>query len=213
MKDYYKLDDKFILNYKVKKDNIIIKFTNGQKWIASKDNANLVNLIMEKQVKKMDKGSLTKDENKIIKKTFLLVSLTVIGILLALVFSFSNILISYMFGFASFVGGIFICQNISKLSEINDSIKNIEFIENEELINEELKKEDVLINSPRKVKKIVSKRKDEPAFDINNIEKLSYDELKELLKVIENVKNLTSNEEIIEEDLVKRKELTMKKPN
>ena len=212
MKDYYKLDDKFILNYKVKKDKIIIKFTNGEKLIGTKNNIELVNLIMKQQVKKLDKESLIKDENKLVKKTLLLTNLLVLGILLDLVFSFTNILISCMISFVSIASGIFIYDNISKLFEINDSLKNIEFIENEKIINEELKKEDVLINSPRKVKKIVSKRKDESAFDINNIEKLSSNELKELLRVIENFKYITSNDEI-KEELEKEKQLTMKKPN
>ena len=212
MKDYYKLDKNFILNYKVKKDNIIINFSNGEKWIADKNNTNIVNLIMKKQVKKMNKENLINEKNKTIRKNVLLTSLTVLGVLLALVFSFSNVLISYMFALISFVGGIFVCENIPKLSEINDGLKNIEFIENEELINEELKKEDVLINSPRKVKKIVSKRKEEPAFDINNIDKLSSNELKELLKVIENVKSFTSDEEN-KEELDKGRQLIMKKPN
>jgi len=118
MKDYYKNDEKFILNYEIKKNKIIIKFSNGEKWIGTKDNIDLVKSIMKMQVKEFDKTGLIKDEKKVKKLNYILTLFTVVGVFATLTVSLSNLLIALIIGVISLAGMAAVSDNISKLLEI-----------------------------------------------------------------------------------------------
>lgn len=198
MKDYYKSNEDFILGYKIRKKDIKVKFSNGKKIKVAKENKENIDLIMKKQIEHLSINELEKEENKLIKWIVFFGFCTILCVLAALACSFKSMVYCLISSGFSIVSGILVCNNISKSSKINDTIKNLEYIENEKKLNTEIEKTNVLNNCPRKAKKIVTKSKNKK-FDINSINKLSYKQLKELLEIINKIDYLTDTNEKQEE--------------
>ena len=205
MKDYYKNDENFILGYKIRKKNIVVKFSNGKKIKVDKSEKEKIDLIMKKQIENYSKQDLEKEENKVYKLIVFFGVCLILGLLATFAFSFKSIIYCFISGGFSIASGVAACNNLYKSSKIYNIMKNVEYVSNEEEINEEIKKGDLLNNCPRKAKKVVLKSQAK-RFDINSIDKLSYKELKELLEVIQKINYLNNSNETKEEE--KRLQLT-----
>ena len=208
MKDYSNgKDENFILNYKEKGDKIIINIANSLFKKLVIDNTDLNK---NKIIYKMRKQILEQDEEKMndmYEKRAVMAccsSLFALFCIFPLFFITETLtLIVFEILFASSL--TLAITSVIKYIRAEDYIKNKEYIKNEEEINKSIKEnKDVLENTNKKVKNIALQN-EEPKFDLNSIDKLSYNELKQLL---ENIKRL---DEFEFEHIEKEKQIELKK--
>lgn len=196
MKDYtFNNEDKkmFILSYKIKKDNIIIKLASKEKYIIPYSIEN------EQKILERMKEQITENvdfERKSIKEYIVLVLITIAlglgtmliaGKLLPGLIANPSIktLLSNM---PTFVVALITLTSLvfteSTKSILKDFRKNKLYLEKEEELNNKVKdNQNILSNVSNKTKKMVeSTPEDKEVFDINKIDKISLKDLKQLLE-------------------------------
>lgn len=195
MKDY-ELDKKkkglFILNYEVKDNKIIVNYANGDSVSIDKTEENIK--ILDKSMR--EQVNLSDNFYKKCEKSLSIYSiasvLAFIASLLSIgVFYFNpsgftlihQILLGLGMGVTLASGG----AAVINLNKIKDVIKNKEFLEIENKLNEKVKEnENMLYNTHRVTKNIVSKSNDrEVVFTINNIDKVPFSDLDRIMSNIE----------------------------
>ena len=190
MKDYSNgKDENFILNYEEKGDKIIINFASSlfKKLTIDNTEGNKNKIIdkMRKQILEQDESKMQNIFEKMDVFSIISAIITIVC-LFPLAFSQTGIQVA-IFGTITAFSATFAITNFIKYKKAEDFMKNKEYIRNEEEINKNIKENKyVLENTNKKVKNIVL-QSNEPKFDLNSIDKLSYNELKQLL---ENIKRL-----------------------
>jgi len=208
MKDYSNgKDENFVLNYKEKGDKIIINFANSlfKRLVIDNTEAN-----KNKITDKMRKQILEQDETKmndLYEKRAVMACCSALFALCCVfpLFFLTDTLTLILFEVLFASSLTLTTTSIIKYIKAEDFLKNKEYIRNEEKINKSIKEnKDVLENTNKKVKNIALQN-EKPKFDLNSIDKLNYNELKELL---ENIKRLDEFEfEHIEKDKQLKKHL------
>lgn len=193
MKDYTNnIEDakKFILNFKENKDDIIVYLASKEEYQIPNtiENKNRLLDIMENQLKDYEDDNLLMEANSL--KTTGDVAKIMFLILLAL-FIFVPALTNV---FVATVITLIGCFNIIKdkqlckiLKIIDEKEKNRYFIDNKIEINEWLKNNNIRKNVSKKVDNVIKNelKKDNTNLDINNIDKLSINDLKRIKNIIE----------------------------
>lgn len=195
MKDYsvYKEDEKhFIRKYKIKNNKIHLKmggFYNGVMPYTHKNEENILRK-MQKQVQ--NSKEYIKEEKKNFSKTFtililniiLYIAIVLINSVAILPFSFLNDVIAYLSSITLF-GDILCVINMAKInSNLKDLEKNKEFYLNQKEINTALGlyRRKALAKTRKKTKKIIQEiLENHQELDLNNTDKIKYEELKKIL--------------------------------
>jgi len=196
MKDYTFGNDKdFILNYKIKDGIIIVNYSDDVKAIKySKEIEEDLLKTMNIQRKNTYYSSLRKSDLKHNKSSFKFFSvLTIILLFAAICVAFVPVLMTLFIGMSFITAMISIGCGINtfkikkELKEVElDRAKNNLFIKNELLLNEKIKDNVVYESSSEMIRNLTDKTsKDKKVFDLNKIDKLSLEDLKELLENIE----------------------------
>lgn len=198
MKDYtINNEDKkmFILSYKVKKDNIIVKLASNEKYIipyTEENEGKILDRMREQITENVD------FERRSIKEYILLLLLTIalgVGTLIISAKFLPNLITHPSiktilaniptFGAAAItaISGIF---TISTAEILKDFRKNKLYLEKEEELNDKVKEnQNILSNVSNKTRKMVeSTPEDKEVFDINKMNKVSLQDLKQLLENI-----------------------------
>ena len=216
----------FILNYEIKNGQIIINFASKEKLEVpyTEENEKKIKEKMEAQVRNAGANSIKhKCEKYLDDKVWLAILLL---ILITIAFMFTIAIIS-TYGFTNIYTiamilidlavstGTFYCSHkfYKYESIIRDFEKNELFIENKDLLNEIVKSNPyVLVNSKVSEKtreRIKSAEDDKPVFNINNIDNMSLEDLREIVASIKFIQNLgiDSNCHETEHPKAKRKKI------
>lgn len=193
MKDYT-LDklaqEKFIKNYKVKNDKIIINLASKEKYVIpyTKENEEKVLTKMEEQVNNARIKPIG-----IINK--FLVGVSYGALALALYLSIVETAILYFvvaFGLSSF----FTYQLISNQVKVKDLEKQRFFLDNRKLINDNIKKSpNMTLGLDKKIVTQIEHSDEQKIFDINLIDSYSLDDLKKLKRNILRFEEFSFDEE------------------
>jgi len=195
MKDY-ELDKKkkglFILNYEIKGDKIVVHYANGDSVSIDKteENIKILDKSMREQVNLSD-NFYKKCEKSLSLYSIASVLAGIASILSIGVFYFNPSAFSLFHQIALGLGiGVTLASGgaaVINLNKIKDVIKNKEFLEIENKLNEKVKEnENMLYNTHRVTKNIVSKSYDrEIVFTINNIDKVPFSDLDRIMSNIE----------------------------
>lgn len=178
--------DEYILNYKVKKDYIIIHYASGytRKSIYSKSNEEKLISTMKEQLKNKDCNDFIKNVKK--ENEMLLKNLCGLLCVLSNAILFMSFLFTSKYFFLGFllaaILGYSANKKIKRQKAYNAVKKRNYYLENEELFNEENKKDlakkELLCNNMPEKSTMKTRRR----YNINNVEKATYKELKELVK-------------------------------
>ncbi len=217
MKDYSKYvsnidKDTFILNYKIKDYNIIIKYANKtkQKLRLTKDIKIKLNNIMLDNFYKLDKNIIKILNNNLkIEKHYLLLYLIIFILSLT-----CNIILTKIMLIISSLLTINTLKNIYNIHILKQDInKNIIYFNIEELDKNKILDENKEINKNLKIsnktKKIINKKiiDKDSIIDINSIDNMSLKDLKKILiflkqKII--FENFHTNDSVLEaEEIIK----------
>ena len=193
MKDYT-LDklaqEKFIKNYKVKNDKIIINLASKEKYVIpyTKENEEKVLTKMEEQVNNARIKPIG-----IINK--FLVGVSYGALALALYLSIVETAILYFvvaFGLSSF----FTYQLVSNQVKVKDLEKQRFFLDNRKLINDNIKKSpNMTLGLDKKIVTQIERSDEQKIFDINLIDSYSLDDLKKLKRNILRFEEFSFDEE------------------
>ena len=193
MKDYT-LDklaqEKFIKNYKVKNDKIIINLASKEKYVIpyTKENEEKVLTKMEEQVNNARIKPIG-----IINK--FLVGVSYGALALALYLSIVETAILYFvvaFGLSSF----FTYQLVSNQIKVKDLEKQRFFLDNRKLINDNIKKSpNMTLGLDKKIVTQIERSDEQKIFDINLIDSYSLDDLKKLKRNILRFEEFSFDEE------------------
>ena len=193
MKDYT-LDklaqEKFIKNYKVKNDKIIINLASKEKYVIpyTKENEEKVLTKMEEQVNNARIKPIG-----IINK--FLVGVSYGALALALYLSIVETAILYFvvaFGLSSF----FTYQLVSNQVKVKDLEKQSFFLDNRKLINDNIKKSpNMTLGLDKKIVTQIEHSDEQKIFDINLIDSYSLDDLKKLKRNILRFEEFSFDEE------------------
>ena len=193
MKDYT-LDklaqEKFIKNYKVKNDKIIINLASKEKYVIpyTKENEEKVLTKMEEQVNNARIKPIG-----IINK--FLVGVSYGALALALYLSIVETAILYFvvaFGLSSF----FTYQLVSNQVKVKDLEKQRFFLDNRKLINDNIKKSpNMTLGLDKKIVTQIEHSDEQKIFDINLIDSYSLDDLKKLKRNILRFEEFSFDEE------------------
>ena len=193
MKDYT-LDklaqEKFIKNYKVKNDKIIINLASKEKYVIpyTKENEEKVLTKMEEQVNNARIKPIG-----IINK--FLVGVSYGALALALYLSIVETAILYFvvaFGLSSF----FTYQLVSNQVKVKDLEKQRFFLDNRKLINDNVKKSpNMTLGLDKKIVTQIEHSDEQKIFDINLIDSYSLDDLKKLKRNILRFEEFSFDEE------------------
>ena len=193
MKDYT-LDklaqEKFIKNYKVKNDKIIINLASKEKYVIpyTKENEEKVLTKMEEQVNNARIKPIG-----IINK--FLVGVSYGALALALYLSIVETAILYFvvaFGLSSF----FTYQLVSNQIKVKDLEKQRFFLDNRKLINDNIKKSpNMTLGLDKKIVTQIEHSDEQKIFDINLIDSYSLDDLKKLKRNILRFEEFSFDEE------------------
>lgn len=193
MKDYT-LDklaqEKFIKNYKVKNDKIIINLASKEKYVIpyTKENEEKVLTKMEEQVNNARIKPIG-----IINK--FLVGVSYGALALALYLSIVETAILYFvvaFGLSSF----FTYQLVSNQVKVKDLEKQRFFLDNRKLINDNVKKSpNMTLGLDKKIVTQIERSDEQKIFDINLIDSYSLDDLKKLKRNILRFEEFSFDEE------------------
>jgi len=196
MKDYTFGNDKdFILNYEVRDTIIIVNYSGYTNTIQySKEAEEKLLKTMNNQRKNTYYSSLKNSDLKYNKVNFKFFGkLTIILLFSAVCLEFLPILMFFFLGM-SFITGTISFGSAINIFKIKKEIKEVEldreknnlFIKNELLLNEKIKDNVVYESSSEMIRNLTDKTsKDKKVFDLNKIDKLSLEDLKELLENIE----------------------------
>lgn len=193
MKDYT-LDklaqEKFIKNYKVKNDKIIINLASKEKYVIpyTKENEEKVLTKMEEQVNNARIKPIG-----IINK--FLVGVSYGALALALYLSIVETAILYFvvaFGLSSF----FTYQLVGNQIKVKDLEKQRFFLDNRKLINDNIKKSpNMTLGLDKKIVTQIERSDEQKIFDINLIDSYSLDDLKKLKRNILRFEEFSFDEE------------------
>ena len=210
--NYYKVTkipkNKYILCYEIKKDIIIIKLANNEKYVV-KNTVSNENKILERMNKQ---ASLVLEKRKI-KKLGDYIYIYGLGIIILSIFGYKTV-----FGISSLINGIISIGNVlftmfsmafiiytlillRCFNKINQDLKKIKlYCETKELLNNNIKKSSINVFNKvsfRTIKQISDKHIDEEPFTINSINKMSLRDLQTLKDNIEREKDFGLEEEPI----------------
>lgn len=214
MKDYttdIESRKKFITKFEQTGKDIKIYLGDGNTHFIPNTEENITKLIniMKEQSSKFDKSALSMRK---IKNTILSIVILILSLFLYKIFSLPNSLIPPTIGpiptafLPLIVSAYELIKNRQIDKIIEDDEKNKYFLKNEAEINEWLKKENVKVNSPKKVSKIIrSSKENGNILNINNIDSLSLVELERLKDIIEVEKNGNFNQYEKPKSLTKNK--------
>lgn len=199
MKDYsvgLEEQKKFILGFREKKDNIIVKFANSVKNIIPNNKSNKQKLL-DKMKKQVDNSGNFEVDKKIQRKEYIkcakflvipTIAFLILGIALFASVSTSVGFISLM---CAALSGSALTGMIINILHINsllaDLDRNRNFIKIEDTLNNTVRKNvNILSNTSSKTKKMVaSTSDDEPIFDINSFNNVPYRDLTQIMENIE----------------------------
>lgn len=219
--DYYKITkipkNKYILGYEIKKDIIIMKLANNEKYVV-KNTANNENKILER----MNKQAYSVVNNKKNKRLFeyiLVYGLGITGICIFgyQAFSYISSLINGMISLRNIAFTIFSIISMGYITTVlncinreDNDLKKIKlYCETKELLNNNIKKSSINVFNKvsfRTIKQISDKHMDEEPFTINSINKMSLKDLQTLKINIERAKEFDLEEEpIVYKTKAKRK--------
>lgn len=186
-----KKEKDIILDYQIKGNKIIINFDKtkfgSRKFVVdkTKENERIIINRMTEQVKELDEDKTKKKYDK--WSNILIYSLTSSCLLTSVTlacFAFSITSLPFVALTAASYALFF--KSISTTAKLDKKMLGIAYVKNEEKINDSIaENENILASAPKKVQHAANMHVDEPAFDINTINQLNYDDLKQLLEVIE----------------------------
>lgn len=199
MKDYsLNLEDSktFVLNYTIKGNEITVNLANGENYVIPYTTENEVKLLerMKIQVLQSDQFMIKQEKrfSKSWKWAIWDVSILALNVFSIITFASrynvlptegSGMCISwFVFDVAYRINSM-----IDSKKNINDINKNRMLLNNEERLNEKVKENyNILAHTDKKTKEIVhSTPVDQPVFTLNSIDKIKYEELKQILKNID----------------------------
>lgn len=198
MKDYLNgKDENFILNFEEKDSKIIINFAHKlfrkNKLVVDKTKTNKDTILntMANQVGSIRLDEMLKEE-KDVKACLVFYGVVFPFFLFFLILSIVNLGIIAIGSFSFLSSFVLIngIRNICKYIKIKDYLKSSMFLNSQEKINNALKEHDSLMidNMKEKVAKVIYDKSDRQ-LNINNIDKLSYSELKQLLDAIKKMES------------------------
>lgn len=196
MKDYTMNKEEknmFILNYKIKKNNIIIRLASKEKYIVpyTEENEKIILDRMKEQVTE------NIDFEKEASKEYIILTLFTIALAFTTVLLMGKYLPSLIShptlktlisNIPSFIGlgltSISALFSVSAQETLEDFRKNKLYLNKEEELNEKINNnQNLLSNVSTKTKKMVeTATEDKPVFDINKIDKVTLKDLKQLLE-------------------------------
>ena len=216
----------FILNYTIKKSDIIVKYASGDTVTIpyTVENENKLRQLMRKQV---ENTSVKKINKKFISPNIS----TVISAILVIVSFLINVptVATYaLVGLSScgLLGSAIRARKIKKIK--NDYLKSCEFLENKNQINENIDIKSITNNVSKKTVKQIKKAKVEAntynkveTLDLNQIDKMSIKDLRKILLNLRRIQEFNfdcSNasgkfEDIEEESFQKQLELPLVQNN
>lgn len=195
MKNYsLNLEDSktFVLNYTVKDNQITVNLANGENYVIPYTTENEVKLLkrMKTQVLQSDKF-MSKQEKRFSeswKEAIGSVSMIALSVIfLATGTSMVPIISGICVGWFVLDSGYRIYSMVDSKRNIKDINKNKMLLNNEERLNEKVKEnQNVLAHTDEKTRKIVhSTPVEQPVFTLNSIDKIKYEELKQILENID----------------------------
>lgn len=192
MKDY-SLDSEdsktFVLNYIVKDNQIIVHFADKKNYVIPYTIENEAKLLNKMKTQVLQSNQFIEQQEERFSKLRAITAM-LFGTTLPLVSTFASG-ISIISGIVVVLSVLCIGCNICNMIDIKRNIKDINknklLLNNEERLNEKVKKNpNVLANSKGKVKKMVhSTPVDQPVFTLNSIDKIRYEELRQILENID----------------------------
>lgn len=195
MKDYsLNLEDSktFVLNYTVKDNQITVNLANGENYVIPYTAENEVKLLKRMKTQVLQSDEFMSKQEKRFSKSRKLAIWGVPMLALNVIASASDIsavsIVSGMWAsWFVFDIGYRIYSMIDSKRNIKDINKNKMLLNNEERLNEKVKENhNVLAHTDEKTKKMVhSTPVDQPVFTLNSIDKIKYEELKQILENID----------------------------
>jgi len=195
MKDYsLNLEDSktFVLNYTVKDNQITVNLANGENYVIPYTAENEVKLLKRMKTQVLQSDEFMSKQEKRFSKSWKLAIWGVSMLALNVIASASDIsavsIVSGMWAsWFVFDIGYRIYSMIDSKRNIKDINKNKMLLNNEERLNEKVKENhNVLAHTDEKTKKMVhSTPVDQPVFTLNSIDKIKYEELKQILENID----------------------------
>jgi len=186
-----KQEKNIISGYRVKGKKIIINFDKSKfgsrKFVVdkTKENEKIILNRMEEQVKELNEEKVTKEYNKNLSVSVYSVIASLFGTSFSLACLAFSVMAWPIFVLTLLSYG-FLINSVIKFAKADEKMVGLTYIKNEEKINDSIaKNENILASAPKRVQKMADKKVDKPAFDINTINKLTYEELQQLLEVIE----------------------------
>ena len=206
MKDYAISEEerkKFILNYTIENNQIIINTANGKKYIVpyTKENENKIIERMKEQVKSAYYNKFKESANdlKDIVKCGLLIT-TIISVIFTGAFGFTKI-IDILLCINSALAVMFVSLLIEANKRLKDYQKTSLFLKNEKDLNEQIKlNTNILSNVKKKTKEFIESKKEKPVLTINDTDKIGYKELKKMIEAVEYDNDLGIEYPEIQED-------------
>lgn len=190
--DYYKITkipkNKYIISYEVKKDIIVMKLANNEKYVV-KNTIDNENKILERMNKQASLVVNNKKSKRVIEY-ILIYGLGITGICIFGYQAFFNInslinglisLRNIAFTIFSIISMIYITVVLNCINKEDRDLKKIKlYCEAKELLNNNLKKSSINVFNKlsfRAVKQISDRHMDEEPFTINSINKMSLKDL------------------------------------
>lgn len=209
MKDYsldYENSRTFVLNYSVNNNQITVNLASGENYVIPYTIENEKKLLIRMKTQVLQSNDFMDEQEKRFSKSWkwIIYSASMIAINVIVLASGSSIIpmvSKICAGWFVFDIGYRIYSMIDSKRNIKDVRKNKMLIENEEILNEKIKENpNVLANTTEKTKEIVSSIPvGQPVFTLNNIDKIKYEELKQILENIEREKNFNFDYSTVED--------------
>lgn len=189
MKDYSehtKEKKTFILNYKIKKNIIIVKYADGtiEKIPYHQGNEELILDKMKKQFQNIDENKFVEIKRRNIIFDYIVSLLSIVGVTSFSVVSFGISTPAIIISLGAMSIGIFYLANgIQQHRTVIDYKKNKKFFEIEKELNTNVKKHDnMLVNTSQRTRRIVKKSSEgKNIFNINSVDKVSLGDLNAIM--------------------------------
>lgn len=189
MKDYSehtKEKKTFILNYKIKKNMIIVKYADGtiEKIPYHQGNEELILDKMKKQFQNIDENKFVEIKRRNIIFDYIVSLLSIVGVTSFSVVSFGISTPAIIISLGAMSIGIFYLVNgIQQHRTVIDYKKNKKFFEIEKELNANVKKHDnMLVNTCQRTRRIVKKSSEgKNIFNINSVDKVSLGDLNAIM--------------------------------
>lgn len=195
MKDYsLNLEDSktFVLNYTVKDNQITVNLANGENYVIPYTTENEVKLLKRMKTQILQSDEFMNKQEKRFSRSWKwaiwsasMIALNIISL------ASGNSAVPVLSGICAswfvFDVGYRIYNMVDSKRNIKDINKNKMLLNNEERLNEKVKENyNILAHTDEKTKEIVhSTPVDQPVFTLNSIDKIKYEELKQILENID----------------------------